>query len=107
MPAYDYRCPDCDTLFEVTRRFSDKSEVVCPVCGVVARRVFTPVGVHFKGTGFYNTDYKHTGAGAPVSKDASSAETPAVTSEKKEPATEAGSQKAVQSSAAVKSPAAR
>ena len=58
MPAYDYRCPACDTRFEVTRAFGDGSATPCPDCGVEAKRVFTPVGVVFKGSGFHNTDYR-------------------------------------------------
>lgn len=91
MPAYDYRCPACDTVFEVKRRFSDRSEVRCPRCDAVAKRVFTPVGVHFKGSGFYNTDYKHCGAGAPVSKETSTSESATAS---KEPAAGAGSSNA-------------
>ena len=58
MPAYDYRCTVCDERFEVTRSISDPAEAPCPACGGETKRVFTPVGVHFKGSGFYNTDYK-------------------------------------------------
>lgn len=58
MPAYDYRCSECGHRFEVQRAFSDASHVRCPVCDGSARRVFTPVGVVFKGSGFHNTDYR-------------------------------------------------
>lgn len=58
MPAYDYRCLSCDQVFELTRSLSDSSEVLCPSCGAATKRVFTPVGVVFKGSGFHNTDYK-------------------------------------------------
>lgn len=58
MPAYDYRCPSCDLIFELTRSLSDTSEVSCPTCGGPAKRVFSPVGVVFKGSGFHNTDYR-------------------------------------------------
>ena len=58
MPAYDYRCTACDERFEVTRSSSDAAEVRCPSCGGPTKRVFTPLGVHFKGTGFHNTDYR-------------------------------------------------
>lgn len=58
MPAYDYRCLPCDRIFELTRSLSDTSEVVCPSCGGATKRVFTPVGVVFKGSGFHNTDYR-------------------------------------------------
>ena len=58
MPAYDYRCPSCDLVFEIMRPLGATGDVMCPDCEVVARRVFTPVGVVFKGSGFHNTDYR-------------------------------------------------
>lgn len=58
MPAYDYRCPSCDQVFEVVRAFANREDVVCSVCGTTAKRLFTPVGVVFKGSGFHNTDYR-------------------------------------------------
>src|SRR5437868_13097314 len=56
MPIYEYRC-DNDHSFEVMQRFSDDPVSTCQVCGTSVRRVFHPVAVHFKGSGFYNTDY--------------------------------------------------
>ena len=58
MARYDYRCEPCDEVFEIERPLSDRSDVACPECGVEAKRVFSPVGVHFKGSGFHNTDYR-------------------------------------------------
>lgn len=58
MPSYDYRCSACEARFEVTRPMSSTAEECCPECGATAKRVFTPVGVAFKGTGFHNTDYR-------------------------------------------------
>ncbi len=58
MPLYDYRCPECDVTFEVTRSADSASAVCCPTCEGPAKRVFTPVGVVFKGSGFHNTDYR-------------------------------------------------
>ena len=58
MPAYDYRCTACDIVFEVTRPMSVKGDEHCPTCDVIAARVFSPVPVAFKGTGFHNTDYR-------------------------------------------------
>jgi putative FmdB family regulatory protein len=56
MPIYEYRCKKGHT-FEVTQRFSDDPVTVCEVCGAECRRVFRAPAVHFKGSGFYNTDY--------------------------------------------------
>jgi putative FmdB family regulatory protein len=58
MPAYDYRCTACGHTFEITRPFGSTGEVTCPACGGATKRVYTPVGVHFKGSGFHNTDYR-------------------------------------------------
>lgn len=58
MPKYDYRCPDCATSFEIDRSMADREPVLCTTCGTVAKRVFSPVGVAFKGSGFHNTDYR-------------------------------------------------
>lgn len=58
MPAYDFKCTDCDTVFEIVRPVGAASAEPCPSCGGETKRVFTPVGVVFKGSGFHNTDYK-------------------------------------------------
>ena len=56
MPIYEYRC-DNDHRFEALQKFSDEAFTVCEVCGAPARRVLHPVAIHFKGSGFYSTDY--------------------------------------------------
>lgn len=58
MPTYDYRCSACDALFEVSRPMGSKDPEPCPGCGSETKRVFSPVGVAFKGSGFHNTDYR-------------------------------------------------
>jgi putative FmdB family regulatory protein len=58
MPRYDFRCRPCGLTFEVSRGTADRSPVPCPECGQDAKRVFSPVGVVFKGSGFHNTDYR-------------------------------------------------
>jgi putative FmdB family regulatory protein len=57
MPIYEYRCENGHT-FEVVQRMSDDPVETCEVCGAPVERVFHPVAVHFKGSGFYSTDYK-------------------------------------------------
>jgi putative FmdB family regulatory protein len=71
MPLYEYRCEDGHT-FEVMQRMSDDPVQVCEVCGKPVQRVFHPVAVHFKGSGFYNTDYGKQRKGATSSDDSSS-----------------------------------
>jgi len=56
MPIYEYRCEHGHT-FEVMQRMSDDPLVSCQTCDAPVQRVFHPVAVHFKGSGFYNTDY--------------------------------------------------
>jgi putative FmdB family regulatory protein len=76
MPIYEYRC-DKGHTFEVMQRMTEDPLSACQSCGAPARRVFHPVAVHFKGSGFYNTDYgkKKRGAQASeASKDSGSGE---------------------------------
>jgi putative FmdB family regulatory protein len=56
MPIYEYRCEN-GHLFEVMQKMSDPPVTSCEECGSPVARVFHPVAVHFKGSGFYNTDY--------------------------------------------------
>jgi putative FmdB family regulatory protein len=63
MPIYEYRCENGHT-FEVMQRMTDDPLASCSTCGAPVQRVFHPVAVHFKGSGFYNTDYGKKKAGA-------------------------------------------
>ena len=57
MPIYEYKCPK-GHVFEVFQKMSDEPQEVCEVCGEgPVQRVLYPVAVHFKGSGFYSTDY--------------------------------------------------
>jgi putative FmdB family regulatory protein len=56
MPIYEYRCAD-GHKFEVMQRMTDEPVATCEICGAPVERVFHPIAVHFKGKGFYNTDY--------------------------------------------------
>jgi len=56
MPIYEYRCEN-GHLFEVMQKIIDDPVTTCEVCAAPVQRVFHPVAVHFKGSGFYNTDY--------------------------------------------------
>jgi putative FmdB family regulatory protein len=73
MPIYEYRCERGHT-FEVMQRMTDDTLTVCDEHGTPVQRVFHPVAVHFKGSGFYNTDYgkKKSGAAGSASEDSSS-----------------------------------
>ena len=64
MPLYEYRCENGHT-FEVMQRMSDDPLATCTTCEAPVQRVFHPVAVHFKGSGFYTTDYgRKKGRGA-------------------------------------------
>ena len=56
MPIYEYLCDSCGHRFEQYRRASRRGVPRCPECGGGARKVFGPVGIIFKGSGFYSTD---------------------------------------------------
>src|SRR4051812_23278848 len=74
MPIYEYRCEKGHT-FEVLQRMSDDPIEKCEVCGASVQRAFHPVAVHFKGSGFYNTDYgkqKRAGGGGASDGDSNS-----------------------------------
>ena len=70
MPIYEYRCERGHT-FEVMQRMTDDPLTVCDEHGTPVQRVFHPVAVHFKGSGFYNTDYGKKKSGAASSESSS------------------------------------
>jgi putative FmdB family regulatory protein len=74
MPIYEYKCKK-GHVFEVMQSFSDDALTKCEVCGAPVQRVYHPVSVHFKGSGFYNTDYgtKRRAREAKENKESSSA----------------------------------
>jgi putative FmdB family regulatory protein len=57
LPTYEYKCGDCGHRFEVFQRMTDDPVSVCEDCGGDVQRILFPVAVHFKGSGFYTTDY--------------------------------------------------
>lgn len=75
MPIYEYRCRNGHT-FEVSQSMADDPVSVCEECGAPVERVFHPVAVHFKGSGFYTTDYakKASGDGGTKSESADKSE---------------------------------
>ena len=63
MPTYQYACTECGEQLEMVQKFSDDPLTVCPACSGRLRKVFSPVGIVFKGSGFYRTD-RRSGNGA-------------------------------------------
>ena len=100
MPIYEYRCGNGHN-FEVMQRMSDDPVASCEVCGEPVQRVFHPVAVHFKGSGFYSTDYgrnrggggKDEGSGKEESgkSDSSKSETTASKSDSSSSSSSSGS----------------
>jgi putative FmdB family regulatory protein len=62
MPIYEYECQKCGVRFERLQLSSSKPMKTCPSCGGSVRRVIQPVGIIFKGSGFYSTDYRQISA---------------------------------------------
>jgi putative FmdB family regulatory protein len=71
MPVYEYRCERGHT-FEVVQRMTDDPLTSCSTCDAPVERVFHPVAVHFKGSGFYATDYGKGGASSSSSSETKS-----------------------------------
>jgi putative FmdB family regulatory protein len=80
MPTYEYDCQSCHQRVEAVQRFTDPALTVCAHCGGELRKVFSAVGVVFKGSGFYKTDSR--------SADKSSTPSPTATTPASSPSTE-------------------
>jgi putative FmdB family regulatory protein len=59
VPTYQYTCTDCGDQLEAVQKFTDDPLSMCTVCGGRLRKVFSPVGIVFKGSGFYRTDSRN------------------------------------------------
>jgi len=68
MPIYEYKCEN-GHVFDVMQRMSDDPLTACVECGASVRKVLHPVGISFKGSGFYSTDYNNNKATKPESKE--------------------------------------
>jgi putative FmdB family regulatory protein len=62
MPTYEYECCDCQSRVELLQRVNDPPLKKCEKCGGRMRKLLFPVGIIFKGSGFYTTDYARKGA---------------------------------------------
>jgi putative FmdB family regulatory protein len=72
MPLYEYKCKKCGHRFELIQSFSAEDAKECPVCqGEVERLISTPARAHFKGSGFYSTDYGSKSSGGSSSSESS------------------------------------
>jgi putative FmdB family regulatory protein len=69
VPTYQYACTACDHRFEAVQSFTDASLTECPACSGNLRKVFSSVGIVFKGSGFYRTDSRSGGGGVTAKND--------------------------------------
>jgi putative FmdB family regulatory protein len=76
VPTYQYTCTDCGEPIEAVQKFTDEPLTVCAACGGRLRKVFSPVGIVFKGSGFYRTDSRN-GSSSTVAKEKASGESAA------------------------------
>src|SRR3982750_1077957 len=79
MPTYQYACTSCGERLEAVQKFTDDPLTVCPACAGALRKLFSPVGVVFKGSGFYKTDSRtktSTSSGSATKDDGAAKEKP-------------------------------
>jgi putative FmdB family regulatory protein len=89
MPTYQYACTECGEQLEVVQKFSDEPLTVCPACEGRLRKVFSPVGVVFKGSGFYKTDSRKSSTASSSTK--SDAKSDAASDSKSDAKSDSGS----------------
>ena len=106
MPTYQYSCTECGERIEAVQKFTDEPLQICSACGGKLRKVFSPVGIVFKGSGFYRNDSRSggkdkalngTGSSSDTKKDGGSADSGSSDSKKTEKA-DAGSSSSSSSS---------
>ena len=106
MPTYQYSCTECGERIEAVQKFTDEPLQVCSACGGKLRKVFSPVGIVFKGSGFYRNDSRSgskdkalngSGSSSDTKKDGGSADSGSSDSKKTEKA-DAGSSSSSSSS---------
>ncbi|MGY5045470.1 FmdB family zinc ribbon protein [Streptomyces sp. 900105755] len=74
MPTYQYQCTECGEGLEAVQKFTDDALTECPNCGGRLKKVFSAVGIVFKGSGFYRNDSRgSSSSSSPASKSSSSA----------------------------------
>ncbi|MEU9418761.1 FmdB family zinc ribbon protein [Streptomyces sp. NPDC051000] len=77
MPTYQYQCTECGEGLEAVQKFTDDALTVCPNCDGRLKKVFSAVGIVFKGSGFYRNDSRGASSSStPASKPASTSSTP-------------------------------
>ena len=72
MPTYQYQCTECGEGLEAVQKFTDDALTECPNCGGRLKKVFSAVGIVFKGSGFYKTDNRSSSSSSPKPSSSSS-----------------------------------
>jgi len=107
VPTYQYSCTECGERIEAVQKFTDEPLQVCSACGGKLRKVFSPVGIVFKGSGFYRNDSRSgtkdkalngSGSSSDTKKDSGSADSGSSDSKKSEKKADAGSSSSSSSS---------
>ncbi|MEU6174337.1 FmdB family zinc ribbon protein [Streptantibioticus parmotrematis] len=83
MPTYQYQCTECGEGLEAVQKFTDDALTVCPNCDGRLRKVFSAVGVVFKGSGFYRTDSRGSSSSSSPAKSSGSGSSEGKSSESK------------------------
>lgn len=104
MPIYEYECENCRIRFERLQHFKDEPLKECPECGGAVHRVLQPVGIIFKGSGFYITDHRQISSTAAPGKKA--LEPPKDAEKKALPAAEPNAEKPAEAPSSAKKEAA-
>ncbi|MDA5283141.1 FmdB family zinc ribbon protein [Streptomyces sp. NPDC054904] len=101
MPTYQYQCTECGEGLEAVQKFTDDALTVCPSCDGRLKKVFSAVGIVFKGSGFYRNDSRGASSSStPASKPATTTSTPAATPAASSSSTSTGSGSSSSTSAA-------
>jgi putative FmdB family regulatory protein len=100
VPTYQYACTACDHRFEAVQSFTDASLTECPACSGNLRKVFSSVGIVFKGSGFYRTDSRSGGGGVPAKAESAKSDSAKSDSGKSDSSSSSSGSKESSSSAA-------
>ena len=107
MPTYGYRCSDCKNEFETFQKMSDAALTTCEKCGGTLKKILYPVGISFKGEGFYvNDSAKSVPSGKKAAEKSEGAETPADSPSSVTPSGDSGGEAKPEKSATSETPAA-
>ncbi|MGW4974950.1 FmdB family zinc ribbon protein [Streptomyces mirabilis] len=101
MPTYQYQCTECGEGLEAVQKFTDNALTECPNCGGRLKKVFSAVGIVFKGSGFYRNDSRgSSSSSSPASKPSTTSSSPSTTSSSSSDSKSSGSGSSSSSSAA-------